>query len=111
MVWKFNANEFQRKASNWNIIGFLNECDLEPYRQKIEEYIISLEMIVRTEKRQRKEQTWNLMDNYKKGKLNFVEFYRKRISGMVEDLHNSSLWAEPQKDSVGARWLLSLPDA
>ncbi|CAG8659544.1 23937_t:CDS:10 [Cetraspora pellucida] len=43
---------FSRKSSDWNIIDFLEECDLETYRKKIEEYLLSLETIVKMEKDQ-----------------------------------------------------------
>ncbi|CAG8600442.1 2437_t:CDS:2 [Diversispora eburnea] len=56
---------FERKASEWNIIDFLEECDLEPYTKKIEEYLKCLETIVNTEKDQRHEKAQELLDNYK----------------------------------------------
>ncbi|CAG8716399.1 1040_t:CDS:2, partial [Scutellospora calospora] len=38
--------------SDWNIIDFLEECDLELYRKKIEEYLLSLKTIIKIEKDQ-----------------------------------------------------------
>lgn len=65
---------FSRKSSDWNIIDFLEECDLEPYRKKIEEYILSLEAIVKMEKDQRRENAQRLLDKYKQASLNFLVF-------------------------------------
>ncbi|CAG8505045.1 15406_t:CDS:2 [Dentiscutata erythropus] len=36
---------FKHKYSDWNIVGFLNNCDLEPFQRKIDAYIKSLEKI------------------------------------------------------------------
>ncbi|CAG8628119.1 1182_t:CDS:2, partial [Acaulospora morrowiae] len=54
-----------RKSSDWNIIDFLEECDWEPYRRKIEEYLLSLETIVKMERDQRGENAQRLIDKYK----------------------------------------------
>ncbi|CAG8527778.1 7277_t:CDS:2, partial [Cetraspora pellucida] len=61
------ANRFklESKSSSWNIVDFLEECDLEPYRKKIEEYLLSLETIVKMEKDQRRENAQKLLDKYK----------------------------------------------
>ena len=62
---------FSRKSSNWNITDFLEECDLEPYRKKIEEYLLSLKTIVKMEKDQRRENAQKLLDKYKQVSLSF----------------------------------------
>ncbi|RHZ50407.1 hypothetical protein Glove_499g49 [Diversispora epigaea] len=58
---------FERKASEWNILGFLEECDLEPYLKKIDEYLKCLEIIANTEEDQKREKAQELLDNYKQG--------------------------------------------
>ncbi|GES84158.1 hypothetical protein GLOIN_2v1495217 [Rhizophagus clarus] len=44
---------FERKTSEWNIIGFLGECNIEPFRKKIKCYLLSLESIPNTEEGRR----------------------------------------------------------
>ncbi|PKK56879.1 hypothetical protein RhiirC2_418334 [Rhizophagus irregularis] len=56
---------FDRKSSKWNIIGFLNECDLEPFQRKIDCYLKCLDTIFESEHGMRKETAKNLLDNYK----------------------------------------------
>ncbi len=42
---------FERPSLRWNITDFLRkECDLEPFKRKIEFYIASLEIIIDMEK-------------------------------------------------------------
>ncbi|CAG8621451.1 5067_t:CDS:2, partial [Ambispora leptoticha] len=65
MVHKY----FEQKDSEWNIIGFLKSCDLEPYPKKIEEYLICLEKIADTDEGQRRERARKLLDNYKQASL------------------------------------------
>ncbi|CAG8785860.1 3840_t:CDS:2, partial [Cetraspora pellucida] len=57
---------FERKASEWNIVGFLNECEIEPFERKIESYITSLEHIANNEKNRWREVAQSLIDKYKK---------------------------------------------
>ena len=40
---------FKRKALKWDIIEFLRECKLEPFKRKIDSYICNLEDIARNE--------------------------------------------------------------
>ncbi|CAG8630018.1 3427_t:CDS:10, partial [Paraglomus occultum] len=57
---------FKRKVSEWDIVGFLNECtDIESYRQKIECYLKSLELIADSEKDQRCEKALELLKLYR----------------------------------------------
>ncbi|CAG8516455.1 12343_t:CDS:10 [Dentiscutata heterogama] len=56
---------FIRKYSNWNIVGFLNECDLEPFERKIDEYLKSLQKI-KAEKGMRQKKASQLLDRYQK---------------------------------------------
>ena len=41
---------FERRASEWNVLGFLNTCDAEPFERKIDCYLSSLDMIADDEK-------------------------------------------------------------
>ncbi|CAB4402556.1 unnamed protein product [Rhizophagus irregularis] len=46
-------NTSSEKTSEWNIIGFLNECNIETFRRKIYCYLKSLENIANTEEGRR----------------------------------------------------------
>ncbi|CAG8578319.1 15975_t:CDS:2, partial [Acaulospora morrowiae] len=74
---------FKRKSSEWNILDFLKECDLEPCTLKLEEYILSLKTISNTEEGQRHEKAQELLNNYMQASLNF--------------------FAKTSQDSVGAQ--------
>ncbi|RHZ47418.1 hypothetical protein Glove_581g11 [Diversispora epigaea] len=37
---------FKCKVSKWNIVDFLKECELEPFKQKINCYISNLDNII-----------------------------------------------------------------
>ncbi|CAI2191593.1 679_t:CDS:2, partial [Funneliformis geosporum] len=56
---------FNRKYSSWNIVGFLSECDLEPFERKIDEYLKSLRKI-KAEKGMRQKKASQLLDRYQK---------------------------------------------
>ena len=74
MSYMFNIDVhkyFSRKSSDWNIIDFLEECDLEPCRRKIQEYLLSLETISNMEKGQRRETAQKLFYRYKQASWNF----------------------------------------
>ncbi|GBB96861.1 hypothetical protein RclHR1_28560003 [Rhizophagus clarus] len=58
---------FERKTSEWNIIGFLGECNIEPFRKKIKCYLLSLESIPNTEEGRRCDKARQLIRNYKQG--------------------------------------------
>ncbi|RUS27053.1 LOW QUALITY PROTEIN: hypothetical protein BC938DRAFT_483770 [Jimgerdemannia flammicorona] len=52
---------FERKPSEWNVLGFLEECDREPFQTMITRYLTSLEIISQTErgrKQERAKQLW-----------------------------------------------------
>ncbi|CAG8658700.1 12762_t:CDS:2, partial [Cetraspora pellucida] len=55
------------QESKWNILGFLDECVLEPLERKIECYIKCLETIADTEEGQRREQAKQLLHRYRSG--------------------------------------------
>ncbi|GBC12508.2 C2H2-type zinc finger transcription factor [Rhizophagus irregularis DAOM 181602=DAOM 197198] len=58
---------FERKTSEWNIIGFLNECNIETFRRKIYCYLKSLENIANTEEGRRRNKAQQLIKNYNQG--------------------------------------------
>ncbi|GBB93852.1 hypothetical protein RclHR1_02240024 [Rhizophagus clarus] len=99
---------FKKRASEWNIIGFLNTCELESFRQKIECYLCSLEMIKNTETSQRREKAQALFDKYKEAGIRFTSFAKNIENGVVDDLRallsfKSSGRAEPRPDRELAR--------
>ena len=55
---------FERKASDWNIRGFLDECEEKHFKRKIEVYCLSLENIIKRNQEHDKAQL--LLDRYKK---------------------------------------------
>ncbi|CAG8701277.1 319_t:CDS:2, partial [Gigaspora rosea] len=57
---------FNKKHTEWNIIGFLNECDKEPFQLKLDLYLRSLENIASCAERKRKEKAQLLLDRYRK---------------------------------------------
>ncbi|PKC55230.1 hypothetical protein RhiirA1_446886 [Rhizophagus irregularis] len=60
-----NHKYFDRTYSEWSIIGFLNECTIEPLRNKIGQYLTSLENIINTEKGRRRDKAQQLYNQYK----------------------------------------------
>lgn len=56
---------FCRKSSDWRIIDFLNENDIEPFEKKIDVYIKSLNNIIALEKGKRRERALTLLEKYK----------------------------------------------
>ncbi|CAG8551246.1 14946_t:CDS:10 [Cetraspora pellucida] len=57
---------FDKKSSEWNILGFLDECEEEKFDLKIDQYVKSLEKIANEEKDSRREKAQKLLDSYKK---------------------------------------------
>ena len=51
--------------SEWNILGFLDVCNIEPFRNKIKCYLLSLEDIANTGEGRRKEKAQQLIRNYR----------------------------------------------
>ena len=61
---------FERAYSDWNILGFLNECEVEPFDQKISYYISCLEKIANIkEERYMRKKVQILLDRYKKASI------------------------------------------
>nr|CAG8544729.1 14976_t:CDS:2 [Entrophospora candida] len=56
---------FDQDPVNWNILGFLNDCDKEPFHMKVDCYIKSLQTINESEQGDRKKYTRILLDRYK----------------------------------------------
>ncbi|CAG8632702.1 1878_t:CDS:2, partial [Diversispora eburnea] len=76
----------QSKVSDWDIIGFLTKCSLEPYMKKIECYLTSLELIADTNDSQSRKKAQELIKLYKD----------------LQDAYHSSLRDEPRKQCWGA---------
>ncbi|RUS23636.1 hypothetical protein BC938DRAFT_474848 [Jimgerdemannia flammicorona] len=60
---------FDRKPSDWKVVGFLDECDIESFDQKISCYISCLEVLVKNEKELRKERAQLLLDRFRKASV------------------------------------------
>lgn len=56
---------FDSKSTNWSILGFLEECDEEPFQKKIDKYIKDLEIIADYEQGKRQEQANLLLSRYR----------------------------------------------
>jgi hypothetical protein len=56
---------FDRDSSTWNISDFLNVCDVEPFDNKLDVYLKSLENIFDQEQDTRKEKARALLDEYR----------------------------------------------
>ncbi|GBC25141.2 C2H2-type zinc finger transcription factor [Rhizophagus irregularis DAOM 181602=DAOM 197198] len=56
---------FERKYSEWNLLGFLNEYSTNPFDKCIDEYLKSLE-IINSEEGKRQEKASLLLDRYRK---------------------------------------------
>ena len=56
---------FERKYSEWSLLGFLNEYSTEPFDKCIDEYLKGLE-IINSEKGKRQEKASLLLDRYRK---------------------------------------------
>ena len=65
---------FDQDPANWSILGFLNECELEPFETKIDSYIKWLKKIVDCEQDIKKKSAQALLDNYQKASINLF-FY------------------------------------
>jgi hypothetical protein len=57
---------FDIKCSEWNILGFLKQCNVEPFDVKIDYYLKCLENIVRCELGNRQKKAQELIDRYRK---------------------------------------------
>ncbi|CAG8546852.1 1615_t:CDS:10 [Acaulospora morrowiae] len=67
---------FEQNASDWDIIGFFNECSsIETYRDKVGHYLTSLELINCTENGKRREKAQELLQLYKQGMLGAGDLY------------------------------------
>jgi len=56
---------FKSNSSEWCITGFLNECKIEPFERKIDQYLRCLNTIADGEKDKRKERAEVLLRAYR----------------------------------------------
>jgi hypothetical protein len=63
---------FERKYSEWNLLGFLNEYSTEPFDKCMDKYFKSLETIINLEKGKRQEKAGLLLDRYRKASKTFL---------------------------------------
>src|SRR6266508_741512 len=69
---------FDQDPANWSILGFLNECELEPFETKIDSYIKGLKKIVNCEQDNKKKSAQVLLDNYQKASTNLLFISRRK---------------------------------
>ena len=60
----------KKKASEWNIMDFLNKCELEPFECKINCYLLSLDNIANKESSTRAKK---LLEKYREVSINFYQ--------------------------------------
>ena len=63
---------FERKASEWNIVAFLYECELEPCERKIDCYLSSLENIDNGENDSKSIKAQLLLARYREVSMSFL---------------------------------------
>ncbi|CAG8609742.1 3248_t:CDS:2 [Racocetra persica] len=81
---------FGRKVSDWDIVRFLDECtNIESYRQKIECYLSSLELIANTENGQRRKKALELQKLYREASIRGNRPDKKRAKEW-EKMHSYS---------------------
>ena len=65
---------FNREPENWDILTFLEECNIPLFKQKIESYLTSLEVISNTQKGPKRERADKLLNLYRQASLFFSIF-------------------------------------
>ena len=60
---------FKRKYTEWDIVEFLEQCDLDTFGKKIECYLVSLEKIADLGDGRRSLKAKELLDNYRKASI------------------------------------------
>ncbi|GBB85754.1 hypothetical protein RclHR1_01220050 [Rhizophagus clarus] len=58
---------FNHEPENWDILTFLEECNIPLFKQKIESYLTSLEVISNTQKGPKRERADKLLNLYRQG--------------------------------------------
>ncbi|RIA80406.1 hypothetical protein C1645_866873 [Glomus cerebriforme] len=81
---------FDRVSEEWEIRDFLKNCDIEPFEQKIDCYIKSLEEIVKKEGGSREKKAQLLLNRYKK---------KASISGNGSDRQVAKSWNNERSHS------------
>src|SRR5688500_1615245 len=82
---------FDRKPDDWNITGFLNECEIELFRDKIGCYLTSLANIINAGKDEERCKRANLLyDRYKKASTRFLASIKLVIWWRGRDLQSFS---------------------
>ena len=66
---------FNRKHTEWSITGFLNECNEEPFRFKVDIYLKSLVNIINSDQGKKREKAQALFDKYKMACENLLFFF------------------------------------
>ncbi|CAG8559811.1 9886_t:CDS:2, partial [Ambispora leptoticha] len=86
---------FDRKCSEWNILEFLDECELEPFGKKIECYLTSLEVIANCGTDRRRQLAQLLLDQYKQASFEPSHEAGIRAYTIFEVVLHSRLRADP----------------
>ncbi|CAG8819302.1 927_t:CDS:2 [Dentiscutata erythropus] len=91
---------FGRKVSDWDIVRFLDECtNIESYRQKIECYLSSLELIANTENGQRRKKALELQKLYREASIR-----PQKQCWDTGDLRACLMFKSPRVKSLRAYW-------
>ncbi|EXX59972.1 hypothetical protein RirG_184160 [Rhizophagus irregularis DAOM 197198w] len=101
---------FDRKSSEWNITGFLEECEVESLELKIDRYLKSLEDIIKYEQGNRFQRAQTLLDRYREGTRPDRQVARKWEDGRKSDrtiggssiyFHNSTITGNAMINNSG----------
>ncbi|KAF0450535.1 hypothetical protein F8M41_002161 [Gigaspora margarita] len=80
---------FDRKLSEWNILSFLEECELEQFDLKVDCYIKSLECFSNSQTGCRNKRVKILLENYKEGNKHDYHLARAWNRGQLHQLVHS----------------------
>jgi hypothetical protein len=83
---------FKRNSSEWCITGFLDECKIEPFERKIDQYLRCLNTISGGMKGKRKERAETLLKNYREGSKFMSNVYGSLSFKAIRQATKPVLW-------------------
>ncbi|CAI2175888.1 19775_t:CDS:2 [Funneliformis geosporum] len=91
---------FDRKYSEWDIVAFLKECEKEPFESKADEYVKSLEAIIKRKRGFEQGKARILLNKYREASMVvLLEIY---VNGTV-DLLGCPMFKKPRPDRQRAK--------
>ncbi|CAG8696577.1 1758_t:CDS:10, partial [Acaulospora morrowiae] len=108
---------FKQKCEKWEIIDFLNECDIESFDFMIDSYIKSLDVIVNIGQGEEQERAKELLDRYKKASFLLTQhryhwgmgelFVHLMFKAFVDldprpDYHSARKWKNERSSASGS---------